>query len=67
MHGLSGCGMWPFIWAWTKIDLTLMYGHMSLKSLSACRESPLTDLNSRPGRTIIKRSVDVLLKRRVHV
>ena len=67
MHGLSGCGTRPFIWAWIRTDLTLMCGHMSLKSLSACRESPLTDLNSTLGQTIIRRSVDVLLKRRRHV
>jgi hypothetical protein len=67
MCGLSGCGMLRVSSAWIKTALTSMYGHMSLKFPSAYRESPLTDLNSTPGRTIIKRSVDVLLKRRVHV
>ncbi len=67
MPGLSGCGTRLRIWVWTRTDLTLMYGHLLLKSRSACRGSPLTDLNSTLGQTNIRASVGVLLKRRRHV
>ncbi len=67
MHGLFGCATRLFIWAWIRTDLTLMYGHMLLKSLLALKGWRLIDLNLMLGQINIELSVDVLLKRRVYV
>jgi hypothetical protein len=53
--------------AWIEIASTVKFDQGSQQFLLVDRALPLTDLIWITGRINIKRSVDVLLKRRVHV